>query len=180
VISQRMGRFLSAVGALLLAGGLFTVWYHIQRQGGFVESSTGWETFTRLKWVILGGAAVLLVTAIVPQTRPVLLLRTLVGLVLGLLILRRIVFPPELADPVSSQIGVVVGLVGAVCAVFGGIVDTGSEVVERYPEMAFWRPPAGELGAGPPAQQSARIRRPSNPHDGGGVVDSTAEEIRHP
>src|SRR3954471_13840904 len=104
MISQRMGRFLSAVGAILLAGGLFVTWYHIQRQGGFVESSTGWETFTRLNWLILGGAGVLLVTAIVPQSQPVLLVRTFVGLVLGVLILRRIVFPPELADPVSSQI----------------------------------------------------------------------------
>ena len=178
MISQRMGRFLSAVGAILLAGGLFTVWYHVQRQGGFVESSTGWETFTRLKWVILAGAAVLLVTAIVPQTRPVLMLRTLVGLVLGVLILRRIVFPPELADPVSSQIGVFVGLIGALCAVFGGIVDSGREVVERYPEMAFWRPAAGELGAGDPPPRQRFAQRPHDPNAGGGVVDSTAEEVR--
>jgi hypothetical protein len=108
----------------------------------------------------------------------VLMLRTLIGLALGVLILRRVVSPPDLADPVSSQIGVLVGLVGAICAVFGGIVDTGREVVERYPEMAFWRPPAGQLGAGPPPEQSARIRRPRDPHPNGAVVDSTAEEIR--
>src|SRR3954471_18136006 len=94
VISERMGRFLSAAGAVLLAGGLFVTWYHIQRQGGVVESSTGWETFTRLRVVILAGAALLLVAAVIPQSRVVLLVRTLVGLVLGVLILRRIVFPP--------------------------------------------------------------------------------------
>src|SRR3954453_5456065 len=178
MISQRMGRFLSAVGAILLAGGLFVTWYHIERSGGVVDSSSGWETFTRLKWLILAGAAALLVTAIVPQSRAVLLSRTLIGFVLGLLILRRIVSPPDLADPVSSQLGVFIGLIGALCAVFGGIVDTGREVVERYPEMAFWRPPAGELGAGAPPQSAPRARRPQDPHDRGAVVDSTAEEIR--
>jgi hypothetical protein len=177
MMSQRMGRFLSAVGAILLAGGLFLTWYHIDRGGGSVQSTTGWQTFTRLRFVILAGAALLLVTAILPQTRPVLLLRALIGLVLGVLILRRIVFPPTIADPVSSQVGVFVGLVGALAAVFGGIVDTGREVVERYPEMAFWRPPAGELGAGAdPTPPSARVRRPNDP-PGGAVVDSTADEI---
>jgi hypothetical protein len=178
VISQRMGRLLSAVGALLLIGGLFLTWYHITRAGGFVENATGFDTFTRLRLVILAGAVVLLLTAIVAQTQPVLIVRTLIGVVLGILILRRVVFPPDIADPVKSQFGVFVGLVGAVCAVLGGIVDTTREVAERYPEMAFWRPPAGELGAGAPPQSSSRTRRPQDPHDGGAVVDSTAEEIR--
>ena len=179
MISQRMGRLLSAVGALLLIGGLFLTWYHIDRANGFVESATGWDTFTRLRLVILAGAIALLLTAIVAQTQPVLIVRTLIGVVLGILILRRIVFPPDIADPVKSQFGVFVGLVGAVCAVLGGIVDTTREVADRYPEMAFWRPPAGELGAGPSqSQASARTRRPQDPHNGGAVVDSTAEEIR--
>jgi hypothetical protein len=109
----------------------------------------------------------------------VLIVRTLIGVVLGILILRRIVFPPDIADPVKSQFGVFVGLVGAICAVLGGIVDTSREVAERYPEMAFWRPPAGELGAGPSEPQpSARTRRPQEPQPSGAVVDSTAEEIR--
>jgi hypothetical protein len=177
VISQRMGRLLSAVGALLLIGGLFLTWYHITRAGGFVENATGFDTFTRLRVVIILGAIVLLVSAIVAQTQPVLIVRTLVGVVLGILILRRIVFPPDIADPVQSQLGVFVGLVGAVCAVLGGIVDTSREVAERYPDMAFWRPAAGEIGAGaPPAPSNGRARRPVDPH-GGGVVDSTAEEL---
>jgi F0F1-type ATP synthase assembly protein I len=178
MISQRMGRLLSAVGALLLIGGLFLTWYHIDRANGFVENATGFDTFTRLRLVILAGAVVLLLTAIVAQTQPVLIVRTLVGVVLGILILRRIVFPPDIADPVKSQFGVFVGLVGAVCAVLGGIVDTTREVADRYPEMAFWRPPAGELGAGAPPTQTGARRRPQEPAAGGGVVDSTAEEIR--
>src|SRR4051812_39937768 len=137
-----MGRLLSAIGAVRLGGGLFLTWYHIQRDSGFVEPATGWETFTRLRVLILLGALVLLGSAIVYQTRPVLVVRTLVGVVLGLLILRRVVFPPTLADPVESQLGVFVGLVGALAAVLGGLVDSGREVVERYPEMAFWRAPA--------------------------------------
>jgi hypothetical protein len=173
-----MGRLLSAVGALLLIGGLFLTWYHIDRANGFVENATGFDTFTRLRIVIILGGIVLLLSAIVAQTQPVLIVRTLIGVVLGILILRRVVFPPDIADPVKSQFGVFVGLVGAVCAVLGGIVDTGREVAERYPEMAFWRPPAGELGAGAPPQSSPRGRRPQDPHDGGAVVDSTAEEIR--
>jgi hypothetical protein len=177
MMSQRMGRLLSAIGALLLIGGLFLTWYHIDRAGGFVESATGFDTFTRLRVVILAGAVVLLLSAIVNQTQAVLIIRTLVGVVLGVLILRRIVFPPDIADPVKSQIGVFVGLVGAICAVLGGIVDTSREVAERYPEMAFWRPPAGELGAGAPPQSSARTRRPQDPAAPGGVVDSTAEEL---
>jgi hypothetical protein len=176
VISQRVGRLLSAVGALLLIGGLFLTWYHITRAGGFVESATGFETFTRLRVVIILGAVAVLITAIVAQTEPVLVLRTLVGVVLGILILRRIVFPPDIADPVKAQLGVVVGLIGAVCAVLGGVVDTSREMAGRHPDMAFWCPPAGELGAGEPASSAnGRGRRPADPH--GGVIDSTAEEL---
>jgi hypothetical protein len=177
VITQRIGRLLSAVGALLLIGGLFVTWYHITRAGGFVESATGFDTFTRLRVVIILGAVVVLISAIVAQTEPVLVVRTLVGIVLGILILRRVVFPPDIADPVRSQAGVFVGLVGAVCAVLGGVVDTSREVADRYPEMAFRRPPAAELGGGhaPPAPSNGRARRPLDPH--GGVVDSTAEEL---
>jgi hypothetical protein len=177
VISERMGRFLSAVGAILLISGLFLTWYHIERAGGFIEPATGWETFTRLRVVILAGAVVLLISAIVPQGRVALLVRTLVGVVVGVLILRRIVFPPDLADPVSSQFGVFVGLVGALAAVLGGLVDSGREVVARDPEMAFWREPAGELGPGaPPSSPAPRARRPRTPSSGG-VVESTAEEV---
>jgi hypothetical protein len=62
------------------------------------------------------------------------------------LILRRILFPPDLAQAVHSQAGVYVGLVGALAVALGGLVDTGREVIEAYPTL--WRQPAGELGPG--------------------------------
>lgn len=167
MISQRLGRFLSAAGAILLAAGLFATWYHITRPTGLVESSSGFDTFPRLRAVILLGAVALLATSVVAQSRPVLVARTIIGLVLGLLILRRILFPPHLADPVATELGVLIGLAGAIAAAIGGLVDSGREVVERYPGMPFGRS-AGALSAGP--------RRPSG--GTGAVVDSTAEEIR--
>ena len=176
MISHRMGRALSALGAVLLIAGLFVTWYHVERAGGIVEPATGWDTFTRLRVLILAGAVVLLVSAIVAQTEPVLVVRTLVGVVLGVLILRRIVFPPEIGAPVSSQAGVFVGLAGALAAVLGGIVDSGREVAERYPEVVFWRPAAGELGlGGPPGGTDRLVRRGDSSN--GAVVNSTAEEI---
>jgi hypothetical protein len=175
VISERMGRILSGVGAVLLVAGLFLTWYHIDRTTG-PKDTTGWQTFTRLRYLILVGAVVLFGSALVRQTRQVLLGRTILGVILGLLILRRIVDPPNI-DGISSQFGVFVGLLGAIGAGLGGLVDSGREVVERYPQMAFWRPPAGELGPGGGSDR-APVRRV--PHDGGGgqVVESTAEELR--
>jgi hypothetical protein len=175
VISQRLGRFLSAAGAVLLAAGLFATWYHVTRQNGLVESSSGFDTFPRLRAVILLGAVALLVTSVVRQSRPVLAARAVIGVVLGLLILRRIVFPPDIADPVATEIGAMIGLVGAIAAVFGGLVDAGREVVERYPEMPFRRSPA--LGSGGDPQPVRRARQPHAP-SGPTVVDSTAEEVR--
>jgi hypothetical protein len=176
VISERMGRLLSAAGGILLITGLFLTWYHIERPTGLTDSTTGWETFTRLRVVIVGGAAVLLMSAILSQSRALLITRTLLGVALGVLTLRRIVFPPDLGDPISSQFGVFVGLAGALCAVLGGLVDTGRDVVERYAAMAFWRPPAGELGPGSQPTPSPRARRPYEP-SGGAVIDSTAEDV---
>lgn len=176
MISQRLGRILSAAGAILLAAGLFATWYHVTRPGGVVEASSGFDTFPRLRAVILLGAVALLVTSVVPQSRPVLVARSVIGVVLGLLILRRILFPPDIADPVATQFGVLIGLAGAVAAVFGGLVDAGREVVERYPQMPFGRP-AGALGAGASEEPVAAARRPHRPAGGGAVVDSTAEEV---
>jgi hypothetical protein len=180
MISELMGRILSAIGAVVLVMALFLTWYHIDRTAaqGTVDT-TGWQTFTHLRLVILAGAALLLASALVRQTRAVLVGRTLLGLILALLILRRIVDPPTLAFPVSSRAGMFVGLIGAICAAMGGLVDTSREVVEHYPDLAFWRPPAGELGPGapPPPVRTAPPRDPDRNGGRGAYVDSTADEI---
>lgn len=145
LLKPNVGRALSALGALVLILGLWMVWYHVERRTG-TESSTGWQTFPRLRLIILVGAVLTIGTALVRQVRAVLVVRTLLGLLLALLILRRVVFPPTLSDPVSSQAGVYAGLVAAILVALGGLVDTGRRVVESYPTL--WRPPAGELGRG--------------------------------
>jgi hypothetical protein len=179
MLSPTLGRVLSAVGAVVVAVALVLTWYHIDRSAlqGTTES-TGWQTFTNLRWVIIAGAAVVLATALVGQTRPVLVLRTLVGLVLAALILRRIIDPPDLGFPISAQIGVYAGLLAALAVAVGGLVDSGREVVTAYPSMAFWRPPAGELPAGPDATDRTGRWHRTGPGGDGQVVDSTAEEIR--
>ena len=169
-----MGRILSAVGAVLLIAGLFLNWYHIDRTTGPTDTS-GWQTFTRLRVVILIGALLLLGSALVRQTRAVLVARTALGVVLGLLILRRIIDPPNIAN-ISSQFGVFVGLVGAIAAALGGLVYSGRELADRYPEVAFWRPPAGELPAGGDGDHARLQRSPRRPSEGQ-VVDSTADEV---
>ena len=175
MLSPTIGRVLSAVGAVVVAVGLVLTWSHIDRSAlqGTTES-TGWQTFTNLRWVILAGAALVLVTALLKQTRPVLIMRTVVGCVLALLILRRIVDPPDLGFPISAQIGVFVGLLGAIAVAVGGLVDSGREVVTA------WRQPAGELAAGPDGDRAGRVHR-VGPAGGGqhcDLVDSTAEEVR--
>jgi hypothetical protein len=182
MLSPTIGRVLSAVGAVVVAVALALTWYHIDRSAGTTDS-TGWQTFTNLRWLILAGAAFVVVTALVRQTRPVLVARTVVGVVLALLILRRIVDPPDLGFPISAQIGVYVGLLAAIAVALGGLVDSGREVVTAHPEMAFWRRPAGELSAGPDAHDRAARVHHVGPAGGGdrqgAVVDSTAEEV-HP
>jgi hypothetical protein len=178
-MSQRMGRVLSAVGALLLAAGLFLTWYHIDRAQGATDT-TGWQTFTRLRVAILLGAGLLLVTAVVRQACYVLVARTVLGLVLAALILRRIVDPPNVAAPISAQLGVVVGLVGAIAAALGGLVDSGREVVVRYPDLGFGRAPGGLLGPGA-QEEPARLREPRpgprSTSERRAYVDSTADEV---
>ena len=147
LLKPNVGRALSAIGAVIAVLALFMVWYEITRANGVVEDSTGWDTFTNLRFVILIAAVITLGTALVRQTRPVLIVRTVLGLVVALLVLRRIIDPPDLVDAeVSSQLGVWFGLVGALLVAAGGLVDTGRTVIEAYPNL--WRPAAGELGAG--------------------------------
>src|SRR3954447_3432420 len=144
ILSERMGRVLSAVGAILLVAGLFLTWYHISRTG---QDTTGFQTFTRLRWLIVFGAIALLISAVVVQTRAVLIARTILGVVLGAFILRRIIDPPDISG-ISTQFGVFVSLLAAIGAALGGLVDTGRHVVQTYPDVAFWRQPAAHLGPG--------------------------------
>jgi peptidoglycan/LPS O-acetylase OafA/YrhL len=146
LLKPNVGRALSAIGALIVVLALFMTWYHIVRPDGTVDDTTGWQTFTNLRIVILAGGILTILSALPPQTRPILIARTLLGLLLAVLILRRIIFPPDVTGDVSSQIGVYAGLVGALLVALGGLVDSGRHVVEVYPSL--WRPPAGELGRG--------------------------------
>ncbi len=165
LLSPRIGRLLSAAGAMLLIAALFLVWYDIARSPAEgPTTSTGWETFPRLRIVLLAGAALTLVTALLAQTRAVLAARTVLGLVLAALILRRIVAPPDLDYAVSAQAGVFVGLAAALAVALGGLVDSTRKVVAFFPDLPGG---AGRRALGPgsppirsgPAGAARRIPR---------------------
>jgi hypothetical protein len=161
----------------LLAVALFVTWYHIDRGGGpGTTEATGWEMFFRLRILVLAGAGFVLATAVVRQTRPVLIARTVVGLVVAALIVRRIIDPPSLGLGVTPQIGVYLGALAALAAAAGGLIDSGREVVEQRPDLAFWRGPVAELpsGSDKPGEHG---RGPRAGAPAGDVVDSTAREI---
>jgi hypothetical protein len=147
MLKPNVGRALSAAGALLLIISLALVWYHVERPAG-VETSTGWQAFPRLRFIVLGGAVITLLTAAAPQTRWVLALRTVCGLIVAALILRRIVDPPSISAPVTTQIGVYPGLIAALAVAIGGLVDTGRRVADAYPGFGLSRSPLNQL---PPA-----------------------------
>jgi hypothetical protein len=149
MLKPNTGRVLSAVGAGLLILALFLVWYDIDRSAAEGSTtSTGWDTFPRLRVILLVGAALTIASAFLRQTGPVLIARTVMGLVLALLIARRIVDPPDISAPVHSQIGVYVALVGALSVAAGGLVDTGRRVVAAYPGLGGGGDPGRAL---PPA-----------------------------
>ena len=177
MLSPRTGRILSAVGAALLVVALFVTWYHIDRTAAQGDpETTGWQTFERLRILILAGAAVLVATAVVKQTRPALIARTVVGLVLAALIVRRIIDPPALDYDVTPAIGVYLGALGALAAAAGGLIDSGREAVEQRPDLAFWRGPVAELPSGSD-EAGSRARGPRGGAPAGDVVDSTAKEL---
>jgi hypothetical protein len=164
------GRILSAVGAALLILAIFLVWYHVDRDGNVTTTSTGWETFPRLRIIILVGALLTLATALVAQVRWVLLARTALGLILAALIMRRIVDPPDIADPVSAQFGVYVGFLAALAVALGGLVDTGRRVAaEGLGGLGLGRP-LPELPPGDPREGVGRRRDESGAPGGGAVV----------
>ena len=177
MLKPNVGRALSAAGAILLLLSLVLVWYHVERPTG-VENSTGWDAFPRLRWIVAGGAVLTLATALVRQVRWVLVARTILGVVLAALIVRRIIDPPEISSPVVTQFGVYVGLVGALAVAFGGLVDTGREFV--VPVMGLGGAPRGELppGSASPTRPSDRSRNGS-PGDTAVRVPNHAQQQRN-
>jgi hypothetical protein len=169
---------LSAAGAIILAVALFATWYHIDRSSPLADpTTTGWQTFYRLRVVILVGAALVLATTLIAQTRHVLTARTLIGLLLAALIVRRIVDPPDLTDAVTPAIGVYLGALGALLVAAGGLVDSGREVIARYPDLRPWGGPVAELPGGPDAGDRSRLSGSPAAPSRGETVDSTAREL---
>jgi hypothetical protein len=163
------GRILSAVGAALLIVTLFVVWYHVDRDGNVTTTSTGWDTFPRLRIIILVGAVLTLITALVAQVRWVLLARTALGLVLAALIMRRIIDPPDIADPISAQFGVIIGFIAALAVALGGLVDTGRRVAaEGLGGLGLGTPRPQLPPAGP--REGARARGEGTDASGGGAA----------
>jgi hypothetical protein len=156
MMKPNTGRVLSAAGAALLLVSLALIWYHVDRPTG-QQSWTGWRTFPRLRWIVVGAALLTLVSALLLQVRWVVLARTVLGVVVGVLILRRIIDPPPLSSPMHAQPGLYIGFVAAVAVALGGLVDTGRRIVEGglslggpgLPQL----PPAGR----PPAGAAVRV-----------------------
>jgi hypothetical protein len=150
MLNPNLGRVLSAVGACLLIVTLFVVWYNIDRVAAEgPTTSTGWQAFPRLRLIVLVGAILTFITALPRQTRPVLIARTLLGLAVGGLIMRRIIDTPDLSMPLHPQLGIWLAFLGAVLVALGGLVDTGRRVVEAYPGLGgFGSAPALPPGDG--------------------------------
>src|SRR3954470_8413410 len=51
------GRFITAIGAAVLLVGMFLAWYEVVRSNGYTVNTTGWQTFTKLRFVLLLGSA---------------------------------------------------------------------------------------------------------------------------
>ena len=104
MLNPNLGRVLSAVGACLLIVTLFVVWYHVDSAAAEgTTTATGWQAFPRLRLAVLLGAVLTLVSALPRQTRAsVLIARTVLGLAVGGLILRRIIDSPGLRRPPSA------------------------------------------------------------------------------
>jgi peptidoglycan/LPS O-acetylase OafA/YrhL len=154
MMKPNLGRLLSVLGAIVIVVSLALVWYHIDRlpsQGD--TSSTGWDSFPRLRIILLASALLTVASAFPSQRRPVLIARSVLGLLLAALVLRRIVDPPDLTAPVIAQPGVYAGLLGAIAVALGGLVDTGRRAAEAYPGLGLRPnralPPAGDARVRP-------------------------------
>lgn len=121
------GRFVTAIAAAILLIGLFLTWYEVVRRSGFTEHTTGWQTFTRMRFVLLAGAAACLASVLAVQTRLIVLGRIAVGVIASALVIRRVVSPPDLpGSTVTAQLGIYIALLGAIGVAFGGLLGLGS------------------------------------------------------
>src|SRR4051794_29874200 len=152
MMKPNTGRVLSAAGAALLLVSLALIWYHVDRPTG-QQSWTGWRTFPRLRWIVAGAALLTLASALRSQVRWVVLARTALGVIAGVLILRRIIDPPPLSSPMHAQPGLYIGFVAAVAVALGGLVDTGRRVVEGG--LSMGGPGLPQLPPGPSPARGA-------------------------
>lgn len=149
------GRVVTVVGAVLLIVGFFLTWYHVVRPDGFAENTTGWQTFTRLRLLVLAASGAMVATALLRHSRRLAIARVVVGAVLAVLVIRRIVSPPDLEQStVTARLGVYVSLLGALGVGFGGLMGLGAPVGDLDQEPHDVRVdgpgPAGVLPAGSP------------------------------
>jgi hypothetical protein len=161
MLNPNLGRVLSAVGACLLIVTLFVVWYDIDRTAAEgTTTATGWQAFPRLRIAVLLGAILTLATSIPRQTRPVLIARTVLGLGVGALIMRRIIDTPDLSVPLHPQLGIWLAFLGAILVALGGLVDTGKRVMAAYPGLAGGGRGAPELPPGGGGQPGGAAQQP--------------------
>ena len=146
-------RWLVGIGAAVLIAGMFLTWYHVVRPNGFAEDTTGWQTFTKLRYVILGGGILALISVMLVPTRPVRIARVVIGLFIAAAVLRRIISPPDLpGSTVTAQIGIYISLLGAVGIVIGGLI--GGDVADDEPAEAE---PGEPVAALPPGEADGDV-----------------------
>lgn len=157
------GRWLVAIGSILLVMGLFLTWYHVVRPNGYAEDTTGWQTFTNLRFLIALGALASLASVFVVQTRAVTIGRLVLGVVLTVLILRRMISPPDLGrSTLTVQLGVYVSLLGGLGIVFGSLLSGGAAEDEDEGIAGDAATPAGQLppSTGEPVQDATVVTEP--------------------
>jgi hypothetical protein len=148
------GRFITAIGAVVLLVGMFLSWYEVVRRNGYTVDTTGWQTFTKLRFLLLIGSVGCLASVLLRQTRAIILGRLAFGLVASALVIRRIVSPPDLPGAtLTAQLGIYIALLGALGIAFGGLLGLGTDVSDEEDaddaEGEERTEPVGALDAGP-------------------------------
>src|SRR3954469_25014416 len=75
------GRFVTAIGAVVLLVGMFLTWYEVVRSNGLTGHTTGWETVTNLRFLLLAGSAACLASVLAVQTRLIVIGRIVIGVI---------------------------------------------------------------------------------------------------